>query len=173
MLQSVIVALTDLFVPLVAVISLLGVAFAIVARLTSSPPTQGSTAFLFSFGFLGGVTGLIAGVSRESIVGGLLTGLLGIISALLSYLFGKESLKQWRHYIPFAIMLLVISALAGLSIGGIYKNRFEDFDRAYKRSLLEYEKVHLEVQKEESLLQLREQYQQDRGKGDKETPTKR
>lgn len=171
MLQSVIVALTDLFAPVVTVIALLGGMFVFVARLTSSPPTQGYAVFLLSFGFLGGVTGLIAGVSREAIVGGLLTGLLGIISALLSYLFSKESLKQWRHYIPYAIMLLVTSALAGLSIGGIYKKRFEDFDREYKRTMLEYEKVYLEVEKETRLLKLREQYQPDIRKEAIETPT--
>lgn len=156
MLESVFVALSELFFPVAAVIALLGSAFVTVARLTSSPPTQGYAVFLLSFGFLGGVTGLIAGVSRETIIGALLTGLLGIISALLSYLFGKESLLQWRHYIPYAIMLLVTSALAGLSIGGIYKAKFDEFDRNYKRALLEYEKVYLEVLKEERLQKLHE-----------------
>jgi hypothetical protein len=116
MIQSIIAALTELFFPVTAAIGLLGGLFVIAAWFTVSPRVKGYAVFLLAFGFLGGVTGLIAGVSRESIVGGLLTGLLGVISALLSYLFSKEALKEWRHYIPYAIMLLVISALAGLSM---------------------------------------------------------
>jgi hypothetical protein len=156
-IQSIIAALTELFFPVTAAIGLLGGLFVIAARFTVSPPVKGYAIFLLAFGFLGGVTGLIAGVSRESIVGGLLTGLLGIISALLSYLFSKEALKEWRHYISYAIMLLVISALAGLSIGGIYKAKWEAFDRDYKKWALEYEKVYLEVLKEERLMKLRAQ----------------
>lgn len=160
MMPSIIAALQELFVPLILIITVLGSSFVAISRITMSPPTRGYAVFLLCFGFLGGVTGLIAGVSRESIVGGLLTGLLGIISALLSYLFSKESLKQWHHYIPYAIMLLVISALAGLSVGGIYKAKWDSFDRDYKKWLLEYEKVYLEVEKEERLLNLRAQFKE-------------
>lgn len=157
MMQSIVSALIELFIPVIVVIALLGGTFVVIARVTLSPPTKGYAVFLLCFGFLGGVAGLIAGVSRESIVGGLLTGLLGVISALLSYLFSKESLKQWHHYIPYAIMLLVISALAGLSIGGTYKTKWDSYDREYKKWLLEYEKVYLEVLKEERLMKLKAQ----------------
>ena len=157
MIQSIITALMELFIPVIAIIALLGVSFVAAARITSTPPTKGYAAFLLSFGFLGGVTGLIAGVSRESIISSLLTGLLGIISALLTYLFNKESMKQWHHYIPYAIMLLVISSFAGLSIGGIYKAKWESYDRKYKVWLLEYENVYLDVLKEKQLIKLRAQ----------------
>ena len=171
-MESVLATLVELFIPLVVVITLLGGAFVAVARVTLSPPTKGYAVFLLCFGFLGGVTGLIAGVSRESIVGGLLTGLLGIISALLSYIFSKESLKQWHHYIPYAIMLLVVSALAGLSVGGTYKAKWDSFDRDYKKWLLEYEKVYLEVLKEEQLLKLRAQFKENPQKDAAEPPNK-
>lgn len=172
MMQSIVTALLELFFPVIAVITLLGGIFVAAARFTQSPPTRGYAVFLLCFGFLGGVTGLIAGVSRESIVGGLLTGLLGIISALLAYLFSKESLKQWHHYIPYAIMLLVISSLAGLTIGGIYKTKWESFDRDYKKWLLEYEKVYLEVLKEERLLKLRSQLKESQLKESQQQSTK-
>ena len=48
-----------------------------------------------------------------------------------------------------------MSSLAGLRIGGNYNNEREQFDRAYKEYLLEYEKVYLEVLKEERLVKLR------------------
>ncbi len=44
-----------------------------------------------------------------------------------------------------------------LSIGGIYKAKWEAFDRDYKKWALEYEKVYLEVLKEERLMKLRAQ----------------
>jgi hypothetical protein len=99
------------------------------------------------FGFLGGTAGLIAGASAEPIVGALLTGMLGIISALLTLLFAKETLKQWQAFIPVAITLLCLSALAGLSIGKVHRSQWTSFDRNYQRWLLEHEKVHLELMK--------------------------
>lgn len=126
-------------------------------RFTVASRVKGYAVFLMAFGLLGGVTGLIAGVSRESIVQGLLTGLLGIVTALLSYLFGKESLKEWRNHIPYAIILLIVCCLAGLSIGGSYRNERDKSDREYNEYLLEYEKVYLEVLKEERLIKLRAQ----------------
>lgn len=149
-MASVLVALKELFLPLTIVVCFLGgLIVAIASFATRKERTSGFAAFLMSFGFLGGVTGLMAGASRESLLGGLLTGLLGIMSALLSYLFSKETLKEWRPYIPYAITLLVLSSLAGTSIGGIYKARWEEFDRQYKRWFLEYEKVYLEALKQE------------------------
>lgn len=155
MLKSLVVSLNEFFFPLTMAITILGSIFILSARLTVTPRVKGHAVFLLAFGFLGGVIGLIAGVSREPIVGGMVTGTLGIVSALLSYMFGKESLKEWQNYIPYAIMLLIVSSLAGLSIGGSYKNEREQFDRTYKEYLLEYEKVYLEVLKEERLVKLR------------------
>lgn len=125
-----------------------------------------------AFGSLGGVTGLIAGVSRESIVQGLLTGLLGIVSALLSYLFGKETLKEWRIYIPYTIILLVVSCLAGLSVGGSYRNERDKFNRDYSLYLLEYEKVYLEVIKEQQLIELRAKYKENKAPSTAISPDK-
>ncbi|WP_285578094.1 hypothetical protein [Geothrix limicola] len=155
MLESLLASMKELFLPIMVTVLLLGSLFVVLIRFSISKPIAGSTPFIFAFASLGGITGLIAGSSREAIVGGLLTGLLGLISALLSYLFSKESLKEWRPYIPFAIILLVINALVGLSVGGIYKEKWEQFDRDYIEWKLEYEKVYLEVLKEERLSEVR------------------
>lgn len=154
-------AVTDLFVPVLCSILLLTGLVAIAsARLSLPSQTElpGRYPLLFAFGFLGGVPGLIAGMSREPIVGALLTGLLGLMSALLSYLFGKDTLKEWRPWIPLMLIALLVNALGGLTVGGVYKKRWEDFDRKYKEYALEREKVYLEVMKEERLLQLRAMY---------------
>lgn len=161
MLLDLWVAFTDLFLPVVCSIALLTGATALLAipafRVAKA---KGAAALLLAFGFLGGVPGLIAGMSREQIVGALLTGLLALLSALVSYLFSKDAMKEWRPFIPYMIVALVVNALGGLSIGGVYKKRWEIYDRQYKEYALEREKVYLEVLKEERLLKLKALYPQ-------------
>lgn len=156
LLKSLLVALQELFLPVVLASTCLAGFFIVLARLTIRQKREGLTPFLLAFGFLGGVSGLMAGASRESLVGALLTGLLGLLSGLLSYLFGKDTLKEWRPFIPYSIIVLVLSALAGVSIGGTYKAKWESFDRDYKKWLLQYEHVYLEVLKEQQLLAVRQ-----------------
>lgn len=117
----------------------------------------GQHSFLVAFSLLGSVAGLIAGVSQESIVGALLTGLLGLITTLLTYLLSKESLVEWRGIIPFALILLMLSTLGGLSIGSAYKKERSLYERNYAKWLLRYEKVDLELCKQERILALQGQ----------------
>lgn len=112
---------------------------------------SGQRSFLVAFGLLGSVAGLIAGVSQESIVGALLTGLLGLMTTLLTYLLGKESLVEWRPVIPMALILLMLSALGGLSIGSAYKKERSIYERKYAQWLLRYENVDLELCKQERI----------------------
>ncbi len=158
MLEGLWVAFYSLFLPVTLCISILNAAIIFCVRTTTGKSQKGTAAFLAAFGALGGIAGLIAGASKEPLIGGFLTSLLGLVSAILGYLFSKESLATWRPYIPYAIILLVVSSLAGLSIGSVYKRRFEDHDLALKRAMLEYEKVYLPVMKEERLMQLKAQY---------------
>jgi predicted nucleic acid-binding protein len=112
--------------------------------------------FILAFGLLGGIAGLITGVAKDaSIVNGLLTGLLGVVTALLSYLFGKESLAAWRPAIPLAMIVLVVNALMGLSIGGTYKSDREEFEREYARWLLRYERVDLTLERARGMAEIR------------------
>jgi len=127
----------------------------LVVRLSKHSHVPGQRAFIDAFGFLGSITGIIAGVSQESIVSALLTGLLGVISSLLAYLLGKESLIEWRPVIPVALTLLLLSTLAGLTMGSIYKKERTEYERAYARRMMLYEKVDLEVCKEGQLRKLR------------------
>ncbi|TFB39018.1 hypothetical protein [Pseudomonas sp. F01002] len=111
----------------------------------------GQVSFLVAFSLLGSVAGLITGVSQESIVGALLTGLLGLMTTLLTYMLGKESLIEWRTVIPMALILLMLSALGGLSIGAAYKKERSSYERKYSQWLLRYENVDLELCKAERL----------------------
>ncbi|MGL6242293.1 hypothetical protein [Pseudomonas sp.] len=148
-------ALAGLFVPVVLVTTALGLGALLTVRLTKHTFIPGQRAFIVAFGFLGSITGIIAGVSQQSIVSALLTGLLGVISSLLAYLLGKESLVEWRPVIPVALILLLLSTLAGLTMGSIYKKDRTEYERAYARRIMLYEKVDLEICKEELLRKLR------------------
>ena len=153
-LADIFVSMASLFAPALLAILVLCAAMLAIVKFSAGTTGIAQKPFLVSFGFLGGISGLIAGVSKQSIVEALLTGILGIISALLMYLLSKESLKEWRPIIPFALILLLVSALAGLCIGGSYRTKRIQADNIYARRLMLYEKVDLPVCKEERLMVL-------------------
>ena len=95
--------------------------------------------FISPFGWLGGICGLIAGTSTEPLIGALLTGMLTIVTTMLSYLLGKDALADWRPLIQFAIILLCVSAVVGLTFGRIHKARGDSFDRDYASWRFEYD----------------------------------
>ncbi len=145
----------QLFLPICVWVVTMALFAVFAARRRSQSSPAGNAAFLLSFAFLGGFSGVIAGASREAIVGALMTGMLGIVSTALAYLFSKDSVKEWRPFIPFGIMLMFASALAGLCIGGVYKAGVERFDRAYKECMLDYEHRYIPLQREREQLLLR------------------
>jgi len=148
----------ELAVPLfilVIAISLIGL---ILLKLIVGGAVSKYIPFLFAFSLLGGVPGVIAGSSQEPIVGAMLTGLLGVVASLLTYLFSKDSLDEWRPVIPFSIIFMVICALGGLTIGGVRKAKFDNFDREYAVYKSELENLYFPVEKEKRLMKLRRIY---------------
>lgn len=139
------VVLLEQFIPILSVVLVLTAVTALAGRIGTRRGFGATFGFIAPFGFLGGTSGLIAGASSEPIVGALLTGLLGLISALLSFLVSKETLKEWRVYLPAAITLLCLSALGGLTIGKAYQTKFFYADREYARWLLQHENVDLKT----------------------------
>jgi hypothetical protein len=97
---------------------------------------------------------MIAGASSEPIVGAVLTGLLGLISAILSYMLGKDALGSVRAIMPFIVVGLTLSALAGLTIGRAYKVRWDDYDIASKKHMLDYEHTYLPLVEKIKFLEL-------------------
>jgi hypothetical protein len=83
--------------------------------------------FALSFAILGGTSGAIAGSSFEPLVGALVTGVLGIVSAMISYAFTKTGDRALRAFIPPIIILLLINALVGLSIGRTWKIKWDNY----------------------------------------------
>lgn len=113
--------------------------------------------FLMAFCFIGAIPGIIAGYSQQAIAGTFLTATVGIVTALLSYLFAKDSLADWRPVVPFAIIATVTCALAGFSAGGISKKKWIEYDELNKDRRVELEQVWIPVERERQLLNLRKQ----------------
>jgi hypothetical protein len=83
------------------------------------------------FGWLGTVIGLIAGASQEALVGALLSGILTLIGALLSYAYTKNSDDALAQALPFGVALLCISALVGLTMGHISRGKQDEYRTKY------------------------------------------
>lgn len=122
---------------------LLSILVGVIAAFASKKSFWEALVFVMPFGWLGTVSGLIAGSTKEAIVGALLTGMLTIVGAMLSYTFSRESLVQWRTLLPFAVILLSVGVLGGLSIGQYDRTADEKFDRDYAEWLMLHEKVDL------------------------------
>lgn len=94
-------------------------------RLFSIPVARSLILFPVSFAILGGIAGAIVGSSSEPLVGGLVTGALGLVTALLSYGLATAGNDQVRAAIPPIIILLLLNALAGLSVGQSWKRKWD------------------------------------------------
>ncbi|MFL9847925.1 hypothetical protein [Pseudomonas chlororaphis] len=82
---------------------------------------KGQVSFIIALSFLGGIMGVIAGGSSSPLGQTLITGVLGLVSALLTYLLSKEALRDWKVLMPSAMVALIVSAFIGLTIGANYK----------------------------------------------------
>ena len=107
--------------------------------------------FIFAFALVGCVTGVVAGWTLETIVGAALAAVLGIVSSLLTFLFGKQTLRLWRPVIPLAIAALMASTLLGMVVGG--SRRSQVIEGNEKRASLKFEdeQVYVPVERERRL----------------------
>lgn len=156
--ESIYAVIAEIALPVLGVVFVMALATALVMKAIIPGRIRQFVPFVVALAFLGGVPGVIAGASQEPIVGAMLTGLLGIVSALLAYLFSKESLQEWRPVVPFALVAMLVCALGGLTIGGIRKAKFDQFDREWALYKSELENLSFPVEKEERLMYLRQKY---------------
>jgi hypothetical protein len=111
------------------------------ARIARVPMRKLYWAFLAAFCMIGIVPGVVAGYSQQAIAGTFLTATVGIVSALLSYAFAKDSLQLWRPLIPVLIVATLFGALAGFGAGGVARDRWLIYDQTVEQSRVEREKV--------------------------------
>lgn len=145
------VVLEQLVVPvLIAVIGIVAVVSTIYWRLANLPFRE-LAGFSIPFGFLGGISGLIAGATSEPIVGAFLTGLLGLVSGALSLLYARQAATSATPLASSAIADLVgpsivalcLTALAGLAIGRVYQTQWVKYERQYQETKDLNEKVNM------------------------------
>jgi len=110
---------------------------------------DGASMFLtLAFATLGGIAGVITGSSMEALVGGLITGMLGVISAVLSYVFAKEADPSLRAIIALAIVLLMLNTLAGLSVGQNWKKKWITYSNQMEEHRLDYKELWIPATRE-------------------------
>lgn len=101
---------------------------------------------IVAFISLGGAVGVMAGSSKTPVLGTFLPAFLTFITAILGYLFGKESLLEWRPVIPFCLFGLLLSSVLNMYFGTVIKGKSIDQERKYQVWLLEHN-LKLEMQK--------------------------
>lgn len=149
--------LLDIFLPALAVIGCI----TLFARLLPIPLKEarlapGSTGLIGAFSCLGMVIGILTGTSMTPVVGSLLPALLTLLGAMLAYMFGKESLAVWRPAVPYCLIVLMLSALYGIFMGGTIRDTWQRNADIKRASDLYYEKVILEAAKQKNLDELKQ-----------------
>ncbi len=137
------------------------VAFALLRWLKIRLPRH-LTLFPLAFGILGGTSGAIAGSSFEPLVGALVTGVLGIVSAMISYAFATSQDQMMRAAIPPIIILMLINSLAGLSIGRTWKIKWDNYATSLDRYKAKRDGIWVPVSREYQTLVVRRCVQQAR-----------
>lgn len=143
--------LTQLVAPIVGAVIVLVVIVAALYSVWARLPFRQVLGFSIPFGFLGGVSGLIAGATSEPIVGAFLTGLLGIVSGALSLLIARQAAAGGTAVHPSevtalvgpSIVVLCLTALSGLAIGRVYQTQWVNYEREYTLTKDLNEKVHM------------------------------
>jgi len=110
-----------MIVPVFGGIVLVAALCLISLRISKHYFVKGQVSFIIALAFLGGIIGVVAGGSSSPLGQTLITGILGLVSALLTYLLSKEALGDWKVLMPSAMVALVVSAFIGLIVGANYK----------------------------------------------------
>ena len=143
------------FLPVAVAIAICTFSVYVLARLVSKLKVANQLIFFTAFGVLGGLLGYSAGSSQQSIIGTVLPTLLTLITLLLGYLFTREEkVSPLQPIIPHCLLVLMMTSLLCLFLGGIVKRQNEEFKRRYDEYLLHYEKVELELEKAKKLREL-------------------
>lgn len=136
-----------IIVAVVALVAIVAALYSVLARMSF----REVVGFSVPFGFLGGISGLIAGATSEPIVGAFLTGLLGIVSGALSLIIAKQATDgaaaapsaDLAVLVGPAIVVLCLTALAGLAIGRVYQTSWVTYERQYQETKDLNEKVQM------------------------------
>lgn len=114
-------AIKFLACPMLIGIAIISIACLIILGNSKQSSKSEYKPLIVAFCFLGVILGVVAGGSSTPIGEALVTGVLGIITALLTYLLSKDATNIWRIFIPYTMIALLMSAFVGLIVGANYK----------------------------------------------------
>lgn len=143
-----------MFLPWLLVVSAIAIILYIILTKVSNAASRLHGALIFGFTALGGMVGIATGASLTPVVGTVLPAFLTFVSGVLVYLFGRESLSEWRHAIPFCLIGLLLASLYMSFVGTGIRADTEAFQRDYDVWLIKHKNI-LEAEKEFLLAQAR------------------
>jgi hypothetical protein len=107
------------------------VVMAVVLSLVGTPEISWRDRFwvLLSFSMLGLITGVLSGLSRQSVIGAVLPPVLSLVGGLAIYLIGKDS--SGRMLVSLSVLVLSFALFVGTTWGIVLREQGEE----YKSSL--------------------------------------
>ncbi len=147
--------LSALALPVLVLAALTSALVLYTVRALGSPVPRTLGTLPVAFAILGGICGVIAGASTETLVGALVTGVLGLVSALLSYAFTRDQNSNIGRALPAIVILLLINALIGLSVGQNWRKKWDDYEMDLAEQRIDYKEIWVPVTKEFQLQVLR------------------
>jgi hypothetical protein len=114
---------------------------------TPSKQAPANGIYIIAFALFGAVIGYCVGASRESAVGTVIPAVLTVLTVLSGYAFTKEGLKDQRPLIPYLLLAWMLMSLFWLIIGSIHRFDYDRWVERNQKSLLQFERVDLELQK--------------------------
>jgi hypothetical protein len=149
------VPLTKILIPWLAVVALLTLISIIAYRLVIKKRTRDAYGLITSFVAIGALLGITAGASKSPVIGTFLPALITLITAVVGYLFTRDSLEKWRPVIPFCLIGMMMASVVNMFAGTSLTEMHRSYERAYEVWLLE-QKMLIDLQKEFMLLKAKE-----------------
>jgi hypothetical protein len=109
----------------------------------SEPDRRGWFLVLCSFSILGLTTGVLAGFSRESVLGAVLPPVLSLVGGFAIYLVGKDS--ESRILVSLCVLALSFNLLIGAMWGAVLRAQAEEYPNSLD-SLKHKADIELEIQ---------------------------
>ncbi len=144
----------DIFLPWAVITTIFSCFLFLFLQQISGKKSGTHGCLIFGFCSLGGVVGIISGGSLTSVMGAVIPALLTFISAILAYMFGKETLAKWRDTIPFCLVGMLVCAIYMVFVGSGIKGEQKKYEKDYEVWLLE-KKSHIKINEELLLTQIK------------------
>jgi hypothetical protein len=120
------------------------------SRFTVPKPKFELATFIFVFGLLGAVVGIVTGASREPVIGFVLPALLTLITGFLTSAYtSHKGLAELRPVVPYCLIALLFLSASFSFIGSKIRTHAEnsEFNLDRWKDALRFERIELELEK--------------------------